>query len=186
MKIQELLTIAIAGLLAAGCQSVPKAQSESDPNIDLTRYKTFALLPLPERVAGGDPGLMLRIGNTLSSSVKEGLTAKGYREAELNAADFAVQVAGQIVPRVDVTDWGYSSIPGSWTRRYPYAVTAGYRDVTVDSYEEGTLSIEVYDSKLKKMVWTGWMKGRTSSKREDPARLRQGVTNILAQFPDAK
>ena len=70
-------------------------------------------------------------------------------------------IKGKAVPKTDVTDWGFSYGVG-WGG-YPYGGYYGGSNVTVDQYDEGTLIVEVYDLKAKKMLWVGWVTGRVST-----------------------
>jgi hypothetical protein len=179
--------VALAGLLIgiAGCQSTPKVNVETDSAVALAKLRTFQLMPLPDRIPGGDPGLMLRLRSTIEQTVKANLVSKGYELKESGAADFAVFVRGEIAPKVQVTDWGY--VPGPYVgyRRYGYGYGygGGYRDLDVDTYEEGLLAVEVYDNASKRLAWVGWSKGRIQRKPIDPERVAAGLNEILARFP---
>lgn len=179
--------LAGAALLAAsGCSTLPKVHSEKDPAANLGAYRTFHLMELPANVAGADPGLMLRIGPTITSAVNEGFTARGYQPAAEATADVTVFVRGEVVPRVEVTDWGYMGGPPVWGRGRYYYPAYVQHGVSVDTYKEATLAIEVYDRQSKKMVWVGWTTGRLSKRAEDKEKLRTVLEQIIANFPAAQ
>lgn len=141
---------------------------------------------MPDRIPGADPGVVLRAGRTVKSAVLADLTGKGYSEVALDSADFAVNLTCKVVPKTDVTDWGYGGYYGGagrrgWWGAYPYYGS----DVTVDSYEEGTLIIEVYEVASKRMVWVGWGTARRKESGVDTERLTATVTEILSSFPAA-
>jgi len=165
-----------AGLLLTACQSTPKVSSEARPGQDFAVYHRFALLPLPDVKNPSDPGLMLRVSEPARKTVIETLTAKGFAEVARAQADFTVNVRGQAIPRVEVTDWGYTH--GGYAHGYYPA----YRDVDVYSYEERTLAVEIYDERTKEQVWVGWIKtdGYT---RVEADRVCEGLRRILAEFP---
>ena len=62
------VTAAILGCLffISGCQTTPRYKSESDPEVDFSAYKTFAMMPLPSKIPGAEPGLILRIGGIVN------------------------------------------------------------------------------------------------------------------------
>jgi hypothetical protein len=176
------MVLVCALLTLAGCESPPKVQSESDPGLDVSGYASFAVLPLPDRISGADPGAVLRTRRTVNEAVVESLLAKGYTQVPQEKADFMVNITGKVVPTVDISTMGYVPVG----RVYPRgAVYGGYRQaVSVDQYNEGTLVLEIYDSATKQMAWVGWSSNRVASGGPDPAALRDVVTRILAQFPN--
>jgi hypothetical protein len=170
-------------ILIAGCESPVKVDSESDPVADLTSYKSFYLLPMPDKIPGADPGAVLRVKSIVRDAVRETLIDKGYTETSKEDADFAVNMTGKVVPKTDVTDWGYSYAPrGGWGYRYPY-YGYGTSNVTVDQYDEGSLILEIFDNEKGEMVWVGWGTARTRSSGPDPDRLEGTIMDILARFP---
>lgn len=177
-------------LLAAvsGCQTTPKVNIESDKKADFGRYQTFHLPPLPDQFPGGDPGLMLRLRDTIEETVQATLTGKGYRTAGQAEADFAVLVRGELIPKVEVHDWGYTSAPFWGYRRsgYRYVYGTAYPGVDVDTYTEGLLAVEVYDNQSKRQVWVGWSKKRTSRKSVEPAKVAEALREILMRYPDVQ
>ena len=173
-------------LFTSGCRTVPKYHYEADPKADFAAYKTFALLPLPEKVPGAELGLMLRIGGVVKSTLEGEFKSKGYAQVDVDSADFIVNVTGKVVPQVDVTDFGYmpyNTYPSAmrWGAQHPY--TTGNRDVYVDEYDEGTLVVEIYDAGTKKLVWVGWTSGRMDPAGPDPDRVAEGVRGVVAAFP---
>jgi hypothetical protein len=176
------LTVALAILLPA-CSTTPKVQTQAKAGADYTRYRTFALMPLPATGPVSDPGLMLRLAEPARQAVVEALTAKGLAEADRAQADIAVNLRGQSLPKVEVTDWGYHAVPtyGLWGRRYGYA---GYRDVDARNYQERTLSIEIFDNRTKELAWVGWSKSEATGEIK-VGKLQEAIRRILAEFPPA-
>ena len=68
-------------VLLSACASKPTIGFESNQEANYSGFKTYALLPLPQRVEGADPGTALRVATPLSSEIKTGMSNKGYREA---------------------------------------------------------------------------------------------------------
>ena len=175
-----LLFLAPLLLFLAACdkENGPKVKIEIDPDSDLSQYKTFAIMPLPTDLPGIDPGVALSFGRIAKDVIETEISAKGYTGANLTQADFAVNVRGQVVPKIDVNEYGYGHYgPRGWWRTYPYG------NVTVHEYKEGTLIVEIYDGSTKKMVWVGWVTGRRKSGNPDPERFRELLGRIIAPFP---
>lgn len=166
-------------LASLGCQSGPVIGSESNRDVDLTGFRTYALLPLPERIENADPGVMLRIAKPIEEEIHAAMFRLGYRRSPEKEADVILGVRGKVVPRVDVTDWGYSYHGyGHWGSYY------GPSGVSVHEYQEGTLSIEAFPRASKTLAWVGWAKDRVEEEG-DELRLRKAVQDILARFPPA-
>jgi hypothetical protein len=54
----------------------------------------------------------------------------------------------------------------------------------VDNYDEGTLIVEMHDRNTQKMVWVGWVTGRTKSDTSgQPERVANLITQILDKYP---
>ncbi len=190
MKTQIILSTAIVTLsclfFVSGCKTMPKYNFESDPEIDFTAYKTFAMMPLPSKIPGAEPDLILRVGGVVESTLKDELKGKGYTQVDIDSADFTVNVTGKIVPKVDVTDFGYMpyhTYPTirRWGYQHPY--TNSYREVYVDEYEEGTLIVEIYDAKTKELAWVGWTTKRRDPKGPDLELIAESVRGVVAAFP---
>jgi hypothetical protein len=176
------LTVALAVALTA-CSTTPKVHTQAKPGADYTRYRTFALMPLPATGPASDPGLMLRLAGPARQAVVEALAAKGLTEADRAQADIAVNLRGQSLPKTEVSDWGYRAVPvyGVMGRRYGYA---GSRDVDARSYEERTLNIEIFDNRTKELAWAGWSTSEASGEIK-VEKLQEAIRRILAEFPPA-
>src|SRR5262245_59624742 len=107
MKSMNLLPAAITVVVIAGCQSTSKVRTETKADVNLGRYHTFALLPLPPPLVKSEPGARVRLAEAARRAVVEALTSKGYAEASGAAADFSVNLRGQSLPKVEVTDLGF-------------------------------------------------------------------------------
>jgi hypothetical protein len=166
-----------AALFAAGCASPVKTDFKA--GADFSRYRTFALMPLPQSPPAEDPGVRLRLAQPAREAVVGSLTAKGLTETAATKADLAVNLRGQSLPKVEVTDYGYS---------YPVMTRAGTVTVvrnpytSVSTYTERTLIIELLDTRAKELVWVGWTK-KSSSKPVSPDALQEAIRGILEKYP---
>jgi len=189
LRLLSLLALGSLALFHAGCATKPPAvNTEFDPQGDFTAAKTFAILPLPKDIPGADPGLAIRVNDTVEMTIRNAMTAKGYTEVDQSEADIAILMHGRLVPKTDVTDWGFTPYYGAygWNRGYRgyYGGMYGGSNVTVDQYNEGTMIAEVYDVDSKSMIWVGWITGRASQKREgEQERVAMNAERILALYP---
>ncbi len=172
-----VLSVLIGLTFTTGCKTPVKTEIKSNANF--SAYGKFAMLPLPQTGPVHDPGLLLRLAKPAQDAAVETLTAKGFQQVDRAHADFVVNLRGQSIPRVQVTDWGYTR--ALHTRRYgPIPVHVG--EVDVHSYEEKTLTVEVFDNKSHELVWTGCVT-RESNRETTPEKLKKEISRILKKFP---
>jgi hypothetical protein len=175
-----ILVSSLALFILSGCQTT-EINTEVAPDANLAAYETYAVLPIPDKIPGVDSGVILRIRDTVMNAVEKEMNAKGYLMAPVGEADIAVNISGQVVPKVDIANWGFTDVTHyGWVHGYPYGT-----DISVDQYEEGTLIIEIYDRPSKKLVWVGWGKTRRSERGPDPKRIQETVFQIMESYPDA-
>jgi hypothetical protein len=189
MNKKTLVQIVAPALLLAlglfsGCESKPEIGYEADRTENYAALKTFYLVPF-SKTAGvqGEtvPGQALKYAGPVNDSIKNNMIAKGYTEAPADKADMLIAVRSNIVPKVDVTDWGYGYAGyGRWGGGYWGGAYGS--NVTVDQYNEGTARIEVYSRAKKDLIWVGYAKNRISDKL-DVATVGSVVTQILNNFP---
>ena len=64
---------------------------------------------------------------------------------------------------------------------------ASSTSVSTYNYKDGSLTIEMVDTKSTKMVWQGIGNKEIDSPSKDPdTAIREGVKKIMASFPAAK
>ena len=171
--------LVILAIAITGCQTT-EINTQVAPGADLSGYETYAILPVPDKIPGIDPGVVLRVRGIVRDAVEKEMNAKRYLMAPVSEADIVVNITGQVVPKVDITQWGYMDVTHhGWVHGYPYYGS----EISVDQYEEGTLIIEVYNRPTKEMVWVGWGKTRRSERGPDPDRIQNTVNQILESFP---
>lgn len=175
----SLLTSVAVLALATGCSTMVKTEFKSETQF--AAYRTFAVLPYSCPIPARDPGVVFRLAEPAKDAAIAALTAKGFHQAELKQADFAVNLRGESIPRVRIDEWGYTRY--AHTARYG-RIPIHYGDVDVQSYDEKTLTIEIFDNKSHELVWVGWMT-RDTVGTVSVKQIEKAVANILAKFPPA-
>lgn len=164
-------------VLLTGCVTGPTIDSAHDQNFAPKEYARFALLAPEQRASGA----WLAVKPTIEEALLSAFTGKGYTLVDdVEQADFTVAVRGKLVPRIDLIQRGYPQWVSygrrSWYVDYPYGGT------DVVQWDEGTLTIEVYEAKSRQLVWAGWAKGETKD-RPNLERVRSAVEDIISRFP---
>jgi Domain of unknown function (DUF4136) len=182
-----LIAGAVLVALLSACSTAPvPPQVEFDQSAAFAMAKTFAVRPMPKQIPGVDPGMVQRISPAAMEAASAGMKLKGYTEETSAArADLAVLVHGKAVPQTEVEEWGFTPNTGSagWYHSYAYG-TFNENSVTVDKYIEGTLIVEVYDVKTRKMIWVGWVSGEATEQQEQQAaNISRNIARILAEYP---
>ena len=175
------------------CASSIKTGFDVDPSADLSHYKTFAWIgpgPLTKAKSGMNTASFISPldDQRIRSSVNRTLEKMGYWLAvPPDEADLIVAYSVGSEDKVRV-----HQSPGRATTIYPYG--GGYRygswhstsSVIVQQYQEGTLSIELYDGKTEQAVWVGWASKRLSRSDDSRAVISEAVSKILQEFPSAR
>jgi len=173
-----------AGALALGaCASGPDVRVQYDREAPFDSYRTFAF----ESPLGTDRTGYGTISRHLAAAARRELEAKGMRyddaspDVRVNfSARLAEKVSGSSPAPIAGGYYGY--------RRGSYSAWSGYpwSDTTM-SYTEGTLNIDIVDTKRKQLVWEGVVVGVvTDSKLADLQGAVDGaVKAALSQYPRA-
>lgn len=177
------LLAALAGLPLLACSVTPEVFTDFDPGAAFAGYRTFAFLE-PDPVVSAPPQLSPLIPQRLVDATRAQLVGKGLTESEdPESADLIVTFTLGARDRVQVTEY-----PGYY-RRGPYTWGGSYyNDVDVRSYEEGTLSIDLYDVKKQAPVWHGkTSRAITEEMRENPDEtINEVIAQIMAEYPPSR
>jgi hypothetical protein len=159
-------------LSLGGCVAKYDVRTDSDPAIDFSAYKSFAI---PPRTQPDTPDIL---DNSLVRKRLEGffvreLTAHGLAPvADPSTADLLVRYWVTTEAKTDITTvpsagpYGYGYGYGS-----PYPYWGGrwgpmYQDVVVRDYTEGTLVLDLVDRQRNELVWRAYVVGTLSRERE--------------------
>lgn len=170
--------IALASLaVVSGCATI-NVGADFDPAVRLDQYRTFDwgsgdALPVGDPRLDNNPFFDSRV----RAAVELELAAHGLRRATASP-DLLVHYHASVRQRVDVVradeERGYSS------PRY------GTADMVMD-FQEGTLIIDVAESKSKAVLWRGWSQtdvgGLIENPREMEKRIGESVRLMMKKFP---
>lgn len=161
-----------ATVLAAGCAATPQVRHDQDPTVNLHAYKTFAFF---DHTSNGTPGYAGLTGRNLLAATRAQMERLNYQYDE-RAPDLRVAVFLLVEDKVELRNSG--------TGRGPYGYH-GWRGVESAEYRQGTLRIDVVDTRRHALVWQGVAEGRLDDKAlaQPASTVQAAVADIFAQYP---
>jgi hypothetical protein len=175
------LWLAAAAVALASCGPAVRVSTSVAPQARFEGLGRFRVLTPPTRRDGrrlpNDPMLVNSIMNeAMRSNIVDAFKSRGYA-LDPSHPDFNVAYYASARERLDVTTWdyGYPTRWGGWYPRPAYAVRP---------FTEGTVIIDVIDSKSNELLWRGRGVSRVSDDPEEYQKnLREAVTAIIGKFP---
>ncbi len=172
------LTILIGAiLLVQSCGPTLTVTSDYDHNATFTTYKSFKIYQPDAQHQTISSLNQQRIYGAVSAN----LTSKGFSEGG-DAADLLVNIVTVIKDQKYLSANTYGS--GGFYR--PYAWGGGFSQTTVSVQDDkqGSLIIDIVDTKANKLVWTGTGNQEIDKPLSDPANQIPVIVNkIMASFP---
>ena len=160
-------------MLTATLALAQKVTTDYNKSADFAAYKTFTWIKEPKTT---DPLMRQRIIDDVTAA----LTAKGLRMTT-GAADLGI-AAHTATKEERTLNTFYDGFGGGWR----WGGGFGGATTTVDTFEVGTLVVDVFDARTKEALWRG-----TSSKTisDNPQKnvtdLNKAVAKMFEKFPPA-
>ncbi|MGC3999287.1 MAG: DUF4136 domain-containing protein [Anaeromyxobacter sp.] len=172
----------LLALALSGCATL-KVQSEYDaaaPYASYHRYRWVAATPGEEQApAMRDPAVRALVMRAIDRELQaKGLLPAGAEEQP----DLLVSALGWSKDEIQVNSYGYGY--SATYMRGPAAVGVGSPGgVTVNSYRDGTLILDLVDAKTRQVVW----RGTATDTLDDPSEVRELIDNavhkLLGSYP---
>jgi hypothetical protein len=170
MKIIKLLSVmSFMWCLFAGAAQAQSVQSDFDRNFELPKFKSFNFAVQkrsPDDPLAADALNDERIKNALLLE----LTASGFQMETAAEPDFTVAYFVTTKNKYDLREYGYG-LPRWFSAR----------DIRVDQYTEGTLTVDVIDAKTSRLVWRGRALGTIEMKNMDE-KISKAVEKLVSRF----
>ena len=165
----SMITIAISLATISFAQDV---RTDYDHNADFTQYKTFSF----EKIQTRNPLWVDRI----TSAVSAALTAKGLTQVS-SGGDISI-VAIEMTKEQQTLNTFYDNFGGGWG--WHWGGEFGEATTTTDTYRVGTLVVDLFDAKNKKLIWRGSASDTLSNKSEKNIKnLDKGVEKLFREYP---
>ena len=186
MKKFKLLIIPIIALvLLSSCNSV-RVLSDYDQKANFSEYKSYAFYKTGidrVQISDLDKKRILR-------AIETEMTSRGFVKSE--TPDILINIFTKEQERVDVYNnnfgwggmggWGWGGY-GGWGPGYGWGWGGGSM---VSTSTEGSLYIDLVDTKSKQLVWQGKGEGtlaNTKNIKKKEQRINEFVSQIMKQYP---
>jgi hypothetical protein len=175
MKVQRVV-LALTGMmfLFAGNSSAQQVKTDYDRNANFGQYKTYSW----EQVKTKDPLLVDRI----KSAANAALAAKGWTQVD-SGGDVSI-IAIEMTQNQQTLNTFYDGFGGGWGWRRFGGGGFGEATTTTETYKVGTLVVDLFDTKTKKLIWRGVSSDTLSNNSDKNIKnLDKGVEKMFKQFP---
>ena len=175
---KKILGCAVLVMLIAAPSLAQKVTIDYSRGFDWNGVETFQYVETPESNIKDNQIMADRVASMIRQEMREG----GLREVEENPDLYVTyHFTSEERKQLSTTSMGMGGYGGYWDGwggwGDPFGgPMMGSSTTTEYSYEEGTLVIDAYDSKEKKMVWRG--SGTVTVKSKPEKQVKQ-VENIL-------
>src|SRR5712671_1347233 len=167
--ISKIATTVGLTLVLATVSFAQHVKTDYDHNANFGQYKTYSW----EKVQTKDPLMVDRIKNPVNAA----LAAKGWTQVD-SGGDVSV-VAMEITQNQQTLNTFYDGFGGGWR-------WGGFGDATTttETYQVGTLCVDLFDAKAKNLIWRGSSSDTLSSNADKNTKnLDKGVQKMFAHFP---
>lgn len=177
----RLLFAAVALGLLAACSNAPIVRSDYDPRADFASYRTFAFMePLGTDRAGYTTLLTERLKRAASLQME----SRGYVFDEKNP-DLLINFQSHVQSRTEYV----GPPPMMWGYGYGYGFYGGWPGYAfgpdVIQYNEGTMKVDLIDTKRKQMVWEGSGTSILNNPEQtiSDTAIQNMIASIFARYP---
>ncbi len=162
---------ALAVLAIVGCATM-NVSSHIERNANFAEYVTYDWGP-PDNLPVGDPRLDNNpfFNDYLQGAIEKKMAAKGFERAVSGQPDLLIHYHASVTQRLDV----YES-------DHRYGNCYGDCQPQVVNFEQGTLVIDVVDSKTSKVVWRGWAQDAMNGIIDNQDRLEKQVDEEVTKM----
>jgi hypothetical protein len=162
--------------LLAGRSPAQQVKTDYDRGTNFGQYKTYSW----EHVKTKDALDVDRI----KSAVNAALAAKGWTQVD-SGGDVSI-VAMEITREQQTLNTFYDGFGGGWGWRRFGGGGGGFGEATTttDTYKVGTLVVDLFDTKAKKLLWRGTSTDTLSNNsNKNIKNLDKGAAKMFKKFP---
>lgn len=155
------------------CSST-QIQTATDPQANLSKYKTYAWAPNPPLTTDGPQHSIL--DQTIKSATEQELADKGLVPAKDSRPDLLISYFGVSRDSVTYGAAPYSGYGGYYPGDY-------YREPYVT--REGSLTLQFKDPKTDRVVWQGTAAETIGEAGASQEQVQKAVSQLIEKYPVA-
>lgn len=175
MKFKHIF-ISIASLVLTACASTPSVNIDSDPAVKFSEYRSYSWLSEPKF---GSPLLQQR----LVDGINQRMQAKGLKLVQNGDIAITANIATQQKQSL-TTFYDTPAYAGWGWRGMGMGPGMGTATTTVDTYDVGTLVVDMFDTASKRAIWRGVATATVPDTQEKVSTLlEQSLDKMFAQYP---
>jgi hypothetical protein len=173
-----VVALILLGSLAACTSAPPKPESQTAPGVDLAAYGTFGWASPTGETPSDAPLRMLDVN--IRTAIRGELTKRGYTEAASDP-QMLVTYDTEAKDKIKSSPFRIGIGIGSFGSSGGGSVNVG--SSSVQSYQEGRLTIHIVDAAGNKEVWLGTLSGKVDTTNLDAAAVARVVALTMQNFP---
>ncbi len=196
-KLRTALSVLVV-LSISACATTLKSSVDVAEHAEFGELRTYAWVTNQPMFASNaaSPEVVNPLNEQrIRTAVEEQLQNKGYRKVNIDQADFVVAFTLGARERVRVqqyyNDFGYNyyGYHHGFSRfgrfgRFGRGFGGFGPSVSVRTFTEGTLVVDIFENTEKEAIWHGSATKRLSRDNGTPELIDEAVTVLLAEFPD--
>jgi len=173
-NIQTTMSLNFIILSLISSSLAQEIKTDYDRNANFSQYKTFSF----EKIQTKNPLWNDRITSAVSAT----LAAKGLTQVP-SGGDISI-VAIEMTEEHQSLNTFYDNFGGGWGWRWGGGFGDGEATTTTDTYKVGTLVVDLFDTKTKKLIWRGSESDVLSNQSSKNIKnLDKGVGKLFKEFP---
>lgn len=179
-SVEFMLIAVVLGALFFALPSQAKVVVDFDPNLDFSKYKTYAFIGGVENLVAIqlNPDL---IENRMHHSVARELDKRGLREVKPEEnPDLVVRYWANSSTQMDV------AVAGNWG---PYSAYVGgywgflFDTVSATSQREGALIVDLIDPKAKSLAWRLYLIRKIANPDKEWKKADEEISKAFESYP---
>jgi hypothetical protein len=171
LRFTRLALVALPALALAGCATM-NVSSHVVRGVDITQYRTYAFAP-SDTFSTGDP----RLDNSpffrdhLEEAIEKQLGTKRFERSTSSTPDLLIHYHAHISQRFEVN---------TVDREHGYC--SDNCEPTADTYDEGTLVLDMVDTRTSKVVWRSFARSVVNGLIDNQTLMEQKIDEAVRRM----
>ena len=190
MKRLTLIVAFVTVSLAVGSCSSTRYIVDQDTRHDFSSYSTYAWFQLASPPDKAKPPTEANtiLTRRIRWAIDGQLAGKGLESAPVGDADFLVTYSMVLQSRMVMYHTGWSMPMGGWGRGgWGWGWGGGWSGgrSSVETYTEGTIVVDVLDTKTRTLVWRGIAENAFRKPNPNDEKVAKTIARVMQDFPPA-